>query len=72
MARRTQAVPNPVGSQPAFIFPVRMKKHATTEANTAKPGRAATAALDLIVKNAYRRHTRGRIACAAVTSCLGA
>ena len=49
-----------------------MKKHATTEANTAKSGRAATAALDLIVKNAYRRHTRGRIACAAVTSCLGA
>jgi len=32
---------------------------------------ASMAALDIIVKHAYRRHGRGRIAKAAIASCLG-
>jgi hypothetical protein len=52
-----------------------MKKRNESAALAMKPlpsgGTGSTAALDLIVKHAYRRHARGRIARAAMASCLG-
>jgi hypothetical protein len=48
-----------------------MKKRASSATHSAKPGRAGKSLLDSIVRDAYRRHTRGRVALAAVASCLG-
>ena len=53
----------------------RMKKcdpnHANRRATHARHGSGTTATLNAILKIAYRRHTRGRVALAAVTACLG-
>jgi len=48
-----------------------MKKRASSATYAPKPARAGKSLLDWIVKDAYRRHTRGRVALAAVASCLG-
>ena len=53
-----------------------MKKSTSSASSSAKSGRTTAAgfgnaALDLIIKHAYRRHSRGRIARAAMASCLG-
>ncbi len=53
-----------------------MKKRNESSSASAKSGRVTAvgignSALDFIVKQAYRRHTRGRVARAAVASCLG-
>ena len=53
-----------------------MKKRNPSASSPAKSGRSTAAgfgnaALDLIIKDAYRRHSRGRVARAAMASCLG-
>ncbi len=73
-----QNTPKPVqsGPEPAISGSLHMKKRTTSATSTAKSGRTTAAgfgnsALDLIIKEAYRRHSRGRIARAAMASCLG-
>ena len=53
-----------------------MKKRNPSASSPAKSGLSTAAgfgnaALDLIIKDAYRRHSRGRVARAAMASCLG-
>ncbi len=48
-----------------------MKKRDSSATHATKPARSGTALLNSIVKHAYRRHTRGRVALLAVASCLG-
>jgi hypothetical protein len=48
-----------------------MKKRTSSATHAPKSARAGRSVLDSIVKHAYRRHTRGRVALAAVASCLG-
>ncbi|MEO6739856.1 MAG: hypothetical protein ABIP20_06370 [Chthoniobacteraceae bacterium] len=53
-----------------------MKKRTTSAASGREPGNPTgapfgNAALDRIIKDAYRRHSRGRLARAAMASCLG-
>jgi hypothetical protein len=52
-----------------------MKRHTASAIPETKPGPSvgagSAAALNRIVKQAYRRHTRGRIARAAMAACLG-
>jgi hypothetical protein len=56
----------------AFHFSQRMKKRGSTTNPGSKDRPTATsAALDLIVRQAYRRHSRGRIAREAAASTLG-
>ena len=66
--------PQSTGSLPAPHFPLRMKKRTASATQAGKSGSttgSGSAALNLIVKGAYRRHSRGRIARAAMASCLG-
>jgi hypothetical protein len=54
-----------------------MKKHTFPPPKHPEQGRSTStnsgtnAALIAILKTAYRRHARGKIACAAVAACLG-
>ena len=67
----------PAGSLSAQTLALRMKNRAASATPAKKPepspgAGSASAALDWIVKHAYRRHARGRIAREAMASCLGA
>ena len=70
---RLKAAGPPIAlSCPSFA----MKNRTTSASSEPKPGSSQDAvlgnrALDLIIKHAYRRHSRGRIARAAMASCLG-
>ena len=69
--------PNAMARRLLPIFHKQMKKSDTNRPNAgsareSQAGRAHGAAmLNAILKLAYRRHARGRVALAAVTACLG-
>jgi hypothetical protein len=71
-------VPRVVARRLLSIFAIPMKQSDTSRPNTG-PGRESQASrasgitptLNAILKLAYRRHTRGRVALAAVAACLG-
>lgn len=71
MASRSKNHPRSDGVPPALPVPLPMKKRTSSATHTTKPARACRSLLDSIVKDAYRRHARGRVALAAVASCLG-
>ena len=76
MERKKPTIRKPSGAQAALLGSFPMKKRTISESSERKPGNPTgapfgNAALDLIIKDAYRRHSRGRLARAAMASCLG-